>query len=129
MASEISLQGIDAIIERLNSINANINKLTNTALKSAAVPILSDAKATSSFADRTGKLREGLKTSGIKTQAGIKYVLVGVDKADNSNIFYGKFIEFGTSKKSARPFLAPAFEKNKSEVNSIIKNVLAGGLK
>ena len=127
--AEISLEGMDAIIDKLNSINANVNKLTNTALKAAAVPILEDAKSTSAFADRTGKLREGLKTSGIKIKDGIKYVLVGIDKSDNSKIFYGKFFEFGTSKMPARPFLGPAYEKNKRLVNEIIKDTLKEGLK
>ena len=127
--AEIRMEGVDAIIDKLNAINANVNKLTNTALKAAAVPILDDAKSTSAFADRTGKLRAGLKTSAVKTQGGIKYVLVGIDKGDTSKIFYGKFIEFGTTIKAARPFLGPAYESNKSKVQEIIKDVLKGGLR
>jgi len=127
--AEIRMEGVDAIIAKLNAINANVNKLTNTALKAAAVPVLEDAKSTSAFADRTGKLRIGLETSGIKTKDGIRYVLVGVDRGDISKIFYGKFIEFGTTIKPARPFLGPAYEKNKSKVQEIIKDVLKGGLR
>ena len=129
MASEISLEGVDALIERLNAMNVNINKLVNNALKAAAVPVLADVKNTSAFPDRTGKLRKGLKTSAVQTKDGIKYVLVGVDKGDTSKIFYGKFIEFGTTIKPARPFLGPAYESNKSKVQEIIKDVLKGGLR
>jgi HK97 gp10 family phage protein len=129
MASEISLEGVDALIERLNTMNVNVNKLVNTALQAAAVPVLEEAKNTSVFVDRSGKLRRGLKTSNVQTKDGIKYVLVGVDKGDTSQIFYGKYLEFGTSKIKARPFLEPAYEKNKSEVQSIIANTLKEGLK
>lgn len=129
MSNEISLEGIDAIIERLNTINANINKLTNSALKQGAIPVLADAKSTSSFHDRSGTLREGLKISTVKTSNGIKFILVGIDKSDNSKIFYGKFLEFGTSKMPARPFLSPAFESNKAYVNEIIKRTLKEGLR
>lgn len=124
--AEISMEGVDAIIERLNAINANVNKLTNTALKKAAVPVLADAISNAPVL--SGKLKEGLKISGIKSKEGIKYVLVGIDKSDNSEIFWGKFSEFGTSKMPAKPFLGPAFEKNKNTVNEIIKNTLKGGL-
>ncbi|MCB2300653.1 HK97-gp10 family putative phage morphogenesis protein [Clostridium tagluense] len=124
--SEISLEGVDAIINRLNAINANINKLTNKSLKNAGVPVLEDAKVTSMFSDRTGKLRDGLKISGVKTKDGIKFILVGID---NSEIFYGKFIEFGTSKMPATPFLAPAYQKNKKRIIDIIKDTLKEGLK
>lgn len=127
--SEISLEGVDAIIARLNEINANVNKLTNKALQNAGIPVLEDAKATSSFSDKSGKLRKGLKISGVKTKDGIKFILVGIDKADNSEIFYGKFIEFGTSKMPAKPFLAPAYLKNKKRIIDIIRDTLKEGLK
>ena len=127
--AEISLQGVDEIIAKLNAINANVNKLTNTALKAAAVPVLEDAKATTEFKDRTGKLRELLKTSSVKTKDGVKYVLVGVDKSDNSEIFYAKFLEFGTSRMAARPFLGPAYERNKHKILDIIRDKMKEGLK
>lgn len=124
--AEISLNGVDAILDRLNSINANVGKLTNKALKLAAVPVLNDAKANAPV--RTGKGRDGLSISGVKSKEGMKYILVGVDKSDNSELFYLKFSEFGTSKMPARPFLAPAFETNKRQVTEIIKNTLRDGL-
>ncbi|WP_333861416.1 HK97-gp10 family putative phage morphogenesis protein [Clostridium sp.] len=40
-----------------------------------------------------------------------------------------KFIEFGTSKMSARPFLQTAYEKNKANIRKTIANTLKGGLK
>ena len=125
----IELSGVDEILNKLQKIGANISRFENKALKNAAEPVLDDAKATSAFHDRSGKLRRGLKISGIKTKDGIKYVLVGVDKSDNSEIFYGKFVEFGTTKMSARPFLGPAYEKNKREIVETIKDTLKEGLK
>jgi len=128
MANHISLEGIDAIIEKLNAMNANVNKLTNQALKKAGEPVLSDAKATSLFGDQSGKLREAIKISGIKTKDGIKYVLIGVDKKD-TKVFYGTMVEFGTTKMPSRPFLSVAYLKNKTTVMEIIKDTLRGGLK
>ncbi|MHC6181008.1 HK97-gp10 family putative phage morphogenesis protein [Clostridium sp. JNZ X4-2] len=125
----IVLKGVDEILDKLSRMGSNITRLENKALKNAAEPVLEDAKVTNAFNDRSGRLREGLKISGVKKKEGVKYILVGVDKSDNSKIFYGKFLEFGTSKISARPFLQPAYEKNREEIQKTIAETLKKGLK
>lgn len=127
--ADIELTGVDEILNKLQQIGTNISRLENKALKNAAEPVLEDAKATNAFNDRTGNLRKGLKISNVKNKEGVKYILVGVDKGDNSKIFYGKFLEFGTSKMPARPFLQPAYEKNKSTIQKNIAETLKEGLK
>ncbi|OCA97873.1 HK97-gp10 family putative phage morphogenesis protein [Clostridium beijerinckii] len=127
--ADIELTGVDEILNKLQQISTNISRLENKALRNAAEPVLEDAKATNAFNDRSGKLRKGLKISNIKKLDGTKYVLVGVDKSDNSKIYYGKFLEFGTSKMSAKPFLQPAYEKNKDTIERIIAETLKEGLK
>ncbi|WP_373181213.1 HK97-gp10 family putative phage morphogenesis protein [Clostridium butyricum] len=127
--ANIELEGVDEILNKLQSIGVNVGKLENKALKNAAEPVLEDAKATSAFNDRSGKLRKGLKITNVKKKEGAKYILVGIDKSDNSNIYYGKFIEFGTSKMSARPFMQPAYEKNKDNIKRTIAETLKEGLK
>ncbi|MHC1731974.1 MAG: HK97-gp10 family putative phage morphogenesis protein [Bacteroidales bacterium] len=123
----IELSGVDELLRKLQQMGANITELENKALKKAAEPVLQDAIANAP--ERTGKLKKGLKISGIKNRDGTKYVLVGIDRSDTSKIYYGKFIEFGTAKMSARPFLGPAYEKNKKEIMEEIKNTLKEGLK
>jgi len=127
--ANIELIGVDEILSKLQQMGTNISRLENKALKNAAEPVLSDAKATSAFDDRSGSLRKGLKISNVKNKEGIKHILVGIDKGDNSKIFYGKFIEFGTSKMSARPFLQPAYEKNKDNIKRTISETLKEGIK
>jgi HK97 gp10 family phage protein len=127
VVDNIELSGVDEILNRLKQIGANVTSLENQALKKAAEPVLEDAKSNAPY--RTGKLKEGLKISGIKTKDGSKYVLVGVDRSDNSKIYWGKFQEFGTVKMSARPFLGPAYEKNKRQIIEEIRNTLKEGLK
>lgn len=127
--ADIELTGVDEILNKLQQIGTNISRLENKALRNAAEPVLEDAKATNAFNDRSGKLRKGLKISNIKSIEGTKYVLVGVDKSDNSKIYYGKFLEFGTSKMPAKPFLQPAYEKNKDIIEKTIAETLKEGLK
>ncbi len=64
---------------------------------------------------KTEKLKKGLKVSGVRKKGGNKFVLAGIQKGDNSKIFYGKFLEFGTSKMKARPFMGPAYESKKKK--------------
>lgn len=127
--ADAELKGVDQILNKLSQMGANITRFENKALKNAAETVLEDAKATNVFNDRSGRLRKGLKISGVKKKEGVKYILVGVDKSDNSKIFYGKFLEFGTSKISARPFLQPAYEKNREQIQKTIAETLKEGLK
>ncbi len=120
---------MDVLLAKLENMSKQVaNNITKKALEAAAIPVLEDAKSTSVFADRTGKLRAGLKIGKIKTKNDTKYIEIGVDKSDNSKIFYGKFIEWGTSKKAAHPFLQPALERNKSRIKQIITEELRRGL-
>lgn len=127
--ADIELEGVDEILNKLQQIGTNISRLENKALKNASQPVLDDAKSSNAFNDRSGNLRKNLKISSIKSKEGMKYVLVGIDKSDNSKIYYGKFLEFGTSKMSARPFMQPSYEKNKDNIQKNIAETLKEGLK
>lgn len=127
MAS-MELEGLDNLLKRVEDMGKAGTRVENTALKKAGEVILEEAKQTSAFHDISGKLRKGLKVSGIRSTSGRKYVLVGIQKGDNSDIFYGKFLEFGTSKMIARPFMGPAYESKKKEATEVIKQELKSAL-
>lgn len=122
----IEVEGLEQLQKKLLELGRKGSAIENNALKKAAEPILNDAKAKAPVL--TGKGRAELKISNIKKQGGTKYVLVGIDKGDISDIFYMKFQEFGTSKMSARPFLSPAYERNKSRTIEILKDEFKKGL-
>lgn len=124
---DIELNGIDELKRKLEEMGRKASKIENEALRAGAEPILKDAKQ---FAPvRTGKGKEGLSIGKIRRKKGKKYITVGIDKDDNSEIFYMKFQEFGTSKMQAQPFLSPAYELNKNLAQKIITNELKKGLK
>lgn len=128
MTTGIQLEGLEGLQRKIAALGRKGSTIENKALTKAGEVILNEAKSTSAFHDRTGDLRRGLTISKVKKQAGTKYVLVGIDKSDNSAIFYGKFLEWGTSKMPAKPFLSPAYEKNKDQVINILKEELRRGL-
>lgn len=127
MAAEIALEGVDELIAKLNAIGANVNTLSNKALKAGAEPIFSEMVANAPV--RTGKAKAELKIGKVKTKNGIKYLLIGLDKGDISKAFYLKFSEFGTSKMPAKPFMGPAYEQKKTQALENIRKVLKEGLR
>ncbi len=50
---------------------------------------------------------------------------VGGAYRDMGRLYYAKFLEFGTSKMPAYPFMRPAFEAKKGELPGIIRDELA----
>lgn len=62
----------------------------------------------------SGRLAESLRLTVAKTRARI---IVG--KGGKSGPYYGKFLEFGTAKMRARPFMRPALDHNKGRIVAI----------
>ena len=125
MAS-MELDGMDSLIRRIEEMGKAGVRVENKALKKAGELIVEEAK--SNVKVRTEKLKKGLKVSGVRKKNGNKFVLAGIQKGDNSKIFYGKFLEFGTSKMKAQPFMGPAYECKKNEAKEVIKDELRKGL-
>lgn len=71
---------------------------------------------------------------GIKLNRKIKNVLRVLRKANGTrtsiqgDTFYWRYLEFGTSKMAARPFLRPAFEAQKNAAIEVFKTTLAEGV-
>lgn len=122
----MELTGMDELLKKVESMGKKGEKIENKALKKAGKLILEEAKENAPV--RKENLKKGLKMSGILKKGSNKYVVVGIQRGDNSKIFYGKFLEFGTSKMAAKPFMAPAFENKKEEAKEIIKKELKNAL-
>lgn len=122
------LKGIDELRKRIEEMGRKGMAVENKALKTAGKIVEDEAKKTSAFKDKSGKLRQGISISGVRSRKGNKHILVGIQKGDNSHIFYGKFLEYGTSKMSAKPFMGPAFSSKKSEASEVLKSEIRKGL-
>jgi HK97 gp10 family phage protein len=46
-----------------------------------------------------------------------------------TNVEYGPYLEFGTSRMAARPWLTPALEKHKEEIKRLIKDATVNGVR
>lgn len=117
MGVDVSFSGMGDLIDQLESMVANAAKVENDALKAAMQPIIEEAQQTSAFHDRTGQLRASLAVGKVQIKAGRKFILGGTFGKGG---WYGRMVEFGTSRAAPHPFLQPAFNHHEKEAEEII---------
>lgn len=128
----IEVTGLDELIkecERLGGKSAT-DKVNRNILKKTGKLTQNEAKVKAPRSDnplnsgrkgsRTGQhMGDNIPISGVKNKNGSLYIIVGWEKGDDSPFFYAKFIEWGTSKIPANPFLLNALNKYKKDFTSI----------
>jgi HK97 gp10 family phage protein len=125
MTTNLKLEGIDAILSHLNSLGTKADVLEKKALQAAAKPVAETMKQKVNLSDKDHKhIREDIRIT-IKTKDGIPFAQIGPSK---TTTWRAKFLEFGTQKMSAHPFIEPSLHENKTRVRSIIHSELKRGL-
>jgi HK97 gp10 family phage protein len=110
----IRLDGMQELLRQLEQVGSEAERIKKDALLAGAEII---QQAASERAPRdTGKLAENIVISDVKDGT--------VDIGPDRDRFYGLFLEFGTSKMAARPFLQPAFEESKEQVQQKMADVI-----
>jgi len=122
--TKITLDGMDELVKKLYDISERVGvQAENKALREGAEIVRVDAgrRAPRSELDKP-HLADNIIKSNVKTdrRSGIKYIDVGPGKG----FFYGLFIEYGTSKIEAKPFLSTAYKENRNEVLKTMADVL-----
>jgi HK97 gp10 family phage protein len=128
--------GVPELQAKLNALTAKMQKKTlRTAMKAAGKRVLEEAKAkvpiaaVASLSDKQieqgkfpGQLHDSLKivTSARKFRVSVR---VQTDEGwFKGDAFYGGFVELGTSKMVAKPYLRPALNENKDRCIAIIRD-------
>jgi len=133
---DVEITGIEEIQAEIRKMSTNADKYVAKALKKGAEIYKTEISRRAPYNSKgvggykgSGHLRDHINMSGVsKNKLGQSELFVGVEKGDNSNWFYGKFFEWGTSKMSARPFVQPSFNAKKDEVYKVIIDSLKGDL-
>lgn len=140
MANEFQIQGLDEVLAKMRALGPGLAaKGARTAMRKAANVVRDAAKANAAKLDRPETpLRiadniavqfsaKTLKTTGdvmmrVGVRGGAKQYSntrenrgkgrVGTEYAIGGSTFYWRFLEFGTSKMPARPFMRPALQEN-----------------
>ena len=122
MAEAMKVEGLAELQFALNELPRRLaRKSIQKALRAAALPIRDDARSRVPVSSGTVRRNIVVQRSRVFTGKDGKFgVLVRVRRMNKSarakgmsDPFYWRFLEFGTSKMPARPFLRPSFEGNK----------------
>ena len=152
MAERVEVRGLRELQDALKKLPKKLERrVLNSALSAGARIMVKDAKNRAPVLKdllnpnrRPGTLKKNIRARPIKPYEHTASVIVGVRKLSSKAItafkksqsgkkggsqnpndpFYWRFVEFGTSKMQARPFLRPAFEAKKFEAATTIKQKL-----
>ena len=119
----IELLGMDELLARLARTNTNVDVVREKALKKGAGIIRDEIEARTPV--RTGNLKDNIIIGEVKGQGSKQYVDVGPSKGQG---FYGKYLEFGTVKMAARPFIEPSFLAKRKEAMMVMAEVVRGAI-
>lgn len=147
MANEFQIQGLDAVLTKMRGLGPQLAaKGARTAMRKAANVVRDAAKANAEklddpatplkiadnvavqFASKTFK-RTGDIMFRVGVRGGAKQYSntgenrgkgrVGASYATGGSTWYWRFLEFGSSKMAARPFLRPALENNIGQATDV----------
>lgn len=118
----VDMTGMEELFNQLDSLGEDASKALKEAVMKGAEIVREDASRRAPR--RTGKLSQSI----IIESAEVEPDYVSVKIGPNKEAFYGRFVEMGTSKMPAKPFLRPAWDANKENVKKIISDELKGRL-
>ena len=121
MAS-LELEGMDNLLNELEKLGAAGEKIEKIALVKAGEKVKEAIIAEAP--NRTGALKRGIKVSKLKRLDGVGFVEVYPSK----NVFYSAFLEFGTTKMRADPFMSRGYESSKDDAERAIEEEIKKGL-
>lgn len=106
---------VRVVSNRLPQIPAAIHQIAVREVQKAAYSIEADAKA--KVAVDTGTLRRSIHS--VFENGGLRGIV-------GPSVLYGKFVEFGTRRMGARPYMRPAAERQLPKFTAAIKAALRG---
>ena len=113
-----------ALLKVLSQFPKNIQKNVMVGATRAAANIIRD-EARRKVPKKSRTLEKSIVTIKRKSKLGEIKFSVTPSKGGKNSGWYGHFIEFGTSKMSAKPFMRPAFEQSNDESLEASKKYIA----
>lgn len=117
MQANIDKAALDKLLENVHTLDEKIKDAVFDEITLTALEIESDAKniITANKSVVTGRLRSSIKAIWDREKFA---ALVG------TNVEYGPYVEFGTAKQNAKPFLYPAYFAGIGRLSRNLQNIL-----
>jgi len=113
----MNITGIDRVLGEISRYDLSVTTRLSEQVKASGKQIVKEAKRRVN--KRSGNLRRNIKFKMSRDKLTGWVTL-------RSNGFYGHFLEFGTVKLSARPFMAPAAEAAKADYQRGVQQAIRG---
>lgn len=107
----VTIKGIGSLQAKLTKLDPLTRAGMVAGVQKAGLKVEGDAKLMAPV--DTGALRGSITTSGMSTASGAQASI-------GSSLEYAPYVELGTSKASAQPYLQPALQKNKRTATNIV---------
>jgi HK97 gp10 family phage protein len=120
-----SVEGLNDICKLLEDMGVEASNILQQAAEAGGRIALAAAKKRCP-AD-TGALKESLYLENSKTKN--PQIKQEIKIAPGKNEFYGTFVELGTSKQKAQPYMRPAVDENQHEIAKAINDEVIRALK
>lgn len=127
--AKIQLEGMAELIDKVNKLGEKSEEIKKKALDKAG-ELVKDSmeKKAPRSSDIKKHMADNIKVSEINKDNGVDFVMIGPNKGDNTEFFYSKFTEWGTSKIPAQHWAEKSVIENEKEINKVIKDELQRGL-
>lgn len=107
----VKIEGLEDFARTMKSLGLSVEKELSEIIENAAQIVVDSAKA--KVPVDTGELRDSIGNNKAEIKDHAAECIVGVDK----EALHAHFIEFGTSKSAAQPFMRPAVKESKPAVD------------
>ena len=112
-AAKVEIRGLRELERKLKQLEASVRKaIISEALAGAAEIVREEASRRAP--KRTGTLARSITVGPVKVEKDGASVDVGPSKEG----WYGRFVETGTIKMAAKPYLRPAADENRERVQA-----------
>lgn len=116
----MQVNGMDEMLKALEQMGRNIEQVKKKAIKESSEILRAEIERNANANRSTRQdrhLADSIVISDILPGAdGQPYVLVGPEKGTPDQFFYGRFVELGTTKMRAKPYIEPALIAKKDAV-------------
>ena len=120
--AKFEVDGMENLLNELDKLGQKGSRIENKALKEAGNIV--KESIIKEVPVRTGKLKENITVSNVKSKDGVKKVEVGPGKDE----YYAAFLEFGTTNMNANPFISRGYENSREEAEKVIVEEIKKGL-
>lgn len=116
------VKGLEDVLKKLKKLPEKIQKRVVTgAIRAGSKPIIQEAK--NLVPTKTGTLKKSIGV--VKRRSRDKNIThFSVAPLKKKGGWYAHFVEFGTSKMSAKPFMRPSFEKKGEESIKFVREYM-----